>query len=159
MDPAQSLQAVGYYREYFSERGLFENAVIPGIEDLLIRLREGGFRIHLATAKPEVYAIPILRHFGLYDYFEFLGAATLTEERSHKDEVIRYVLENAGIADKRECIMIGDRDNDILGAKACGIASIGVLFGYGSREELADAGADYIAETPGDIAEIVKSKV
>ena len=157
MDPETSMQAVGYYREYFSERGLFENAVIPGIEELLIRLKHDGYHLHLATAKPEVYAIPILRHFGLYEYFEFLGAATLGKERSHKDEVIRYVLENAGIEDKRECIMIGDRDNDILGAKVCGIASIGVLFGYGSREELGGAGADYIAGTPGDIAEIVKN--
>ena len=157
MSPEHSMQAVGYYREYFSEKGLFENAVIPGIGELLAGLRRGGFHLHLATAKPEVYALPILRHFGLYDYFEFFGAATLTKERSHKDEVIRYVLENAGITDKRECIMIGDRDNDILGAKTCGIASIGVLFGYGSREELVGAGADYIAQTPADIAEIVKN--
>ena len=157
MDPEQSMQAVGFYREYFSERGLFENAVIPGIPALLDELKRNGLCLHLATAKPEVYAIPILQHFGLYDDFTFLGAATLGKERSHKDEVIRYVLENAGIADKRECIMIGDRDNDILGARSCGIASIGVLFGYGSREELLDAGADYIAETPADIAEIVKN--
>ena len=157
MTPEQSMQAVGYYREYFSEKGLFENAVIPGIPELLTSLKGEGYHLHLATAKPEVYAIPILRHFGLYDYFEFLGAATLTKERSHKEEVVRYVLENAGITDKRECVMIGDRDNDVLGAKSCGIACIGVLFGYGSREELEGAGADFIAGTPGSIAEIVKN--
>jgi phosphoglycolate phosphatase len=157
MTPEQSMQAVCYYREYFSEKGLFENAVIPGIPELLTALKGEGYHLHLATAKPEVYAIPILRHFGLYDYFEFFGAATLTKERSHKDEVVRYVLENAGITDKRECVMIGDRDNDVLGAKACGIACIGVLFGYGSREELEGAGADFIAGTPGSIAEIVKN--
>lgn len=157
MDPEQAMQAVGYYREYFAEKGLFENEVIPGIRELLKELKDEGFRLHLATAKPEVYAVPILRHFGLMDYFTFLGAATLTKERSHKDEVIRYVLDHAGIEDPSMCIMIGDRDNDVLGARACGIACIGVLFGYGSRQELEDAGADYIAEVPSDILEIVKN--
>ena len=147
---ALAFESVGFYREYFGERGMLENAVIDGIPELLTKLRDAGFHLHLASAKPEVYAVPILRHFGLLGYFEVIGAATLDTTRSHKDEVIRYVMEQLGNPDPSEFLMIGDRDNDILGAKACGIDSLGVLFGYGTRTEF--EGAVFVAETPEDVA-------
>ncbi len=151
----ESFRGVTYYREYFSDKGMFENAVIPGIPELLDTLRSQGFHLHIASAKPEVYVVPILQHFGLDAYFEVIGAATLGTERTHKDEVIAYVLEQLGKPDRREVLMIGDRDNDILGAKACGVDSLGVLFGYGSREELTAAGADMIASAPEEIAKLL----
>lgn len=155
MPEALAFESVGYYREYFSERGMLENAVIPGIPELLTKLRAAGFHLHLASAKPEVYAVPILRHFGLLEYFEVIGAATLDTSRAHKAEVIRYVMAQLGNPDPSACLMIGDRADDVRGAKACGMDCMGVLFGYGSREELNVAGARYIAGTPADVLKIL----
>lgn len=156
MPEALSLQCISYYREYFAVRGMFENAVIPGIPELLEELRGAGYRLHLATAKPEVYAVQILRHFGLYDSFEFIGAATLDKTRYCKEAVVAYVLDSLAVTDKRECVLVGDRENDVQGALANGIACIGVLFGYGSAQELQSAGASALARTPAQVAEIVR---
>ncbi|MBQ9695460.1 MAG: HAD family hydrolase [Oscillospiraceae bacterium] len=143
-----SLQAVAYYREYFSAGGMFENEVIPGIPELLGALNDAGIRCIVATAKPEVFTVQILRHFELDQYFSFVAAATLDKSRAHKDEVIAYALENGGIPEGSSIVMVGDRDQDVNGAAANGLPCIGVLFGYGSREELESAGAIQIAGTP-----------
>lgn len=146
-----SALAVQYYREYFKDRGLYENEVYDGIPELLGKLKEKGYKLVLATSKPEVYAVEILKHFGLYDYFDFAAGATMDSTRSKKADVIAYALDSCGIKDLSTAIMIGDREHDILGAKQTGLASIGVLYGYGNREEFEAAGATYIAETPADI--------
>lgn len=146
-----SALAVQYYREYFKDRGLYENEVYDGIPELLGKLKERGYKLVLATSKPEVYAVEILKHFGLYDYFDFAAGATMDSTRSKKADVIAYALDSCGIKDLSTAIMIGDREHDILGAKQTGLASIGVLYGYGNREEFEAAGATYIAETPADI--------
>ena len=151
-----SLQCISYYREYFAAGGMLENAVIPGIPELLKELRGAGYHLHLATAKPELYAVQILQHFGLYAYFECIGAATLDKSRYCKEAVVAYTLEQLGVTDKRECVLVGDRENDVQGALANGIDCIGVLFGYGSAQELLDAGAATLAQTPAQVAEIVK---
>ena len=156
MPEALSLKCIAYYREYFAAGGMFENAVIPGIPELLETLRGAGYHLHLATAKPEIYAVQILQHFGLYDFFEFIGAATLDKTRYCKEAVVAYVLESLGITDKHECVLVGDRENDVQGALTNGIDCIGVLFGYGSAQELQSAGAAALAKTPAQVAEIVK---
>lgn len=143
--------AVDYYREYYRDKGLFENCVYEGIEDLLQKLVASGKKICLATSKPEEFAKQILEHFQLSKYFDFIGGSNMNETRSKKAEVIGYVLEQCKITDCSKVLMIGDREYDILGANEFGIDSMGVLFGYGSREELEGAGATYIAETVKDI--------
>lgn len=147
----QAKEAIVYYREYFKDKGIFENEVYPGIVELLQQLKASGKKIVLATSKPEEFAIRILKHFDLFDYFDFVGGAYMDGVRNKKGEVIQYALESAGITDLSTTVMIGDREHDIIGAKENGLDSIGVLFGYGSRKELTEAGATYIAETVGDI--------
>ena len=154
--PDKSKQALLYYREYFVEKGMFENTVYDGIESLLACLRECGKKLYVATSKPEVYSVKILNHFGLAKYFDFIGGSTLDEKgRIHKADVIEYVLENAKIKDKSTAIMIGDRHFDIEGAKKCGLDSVGVLYGYGDRDELTASNATYIAEKVEDIKRII----
>ncbi len=149
-------EAVVRYREYFADRGLLENSVYPGVTELLETLQARGFSLMVATSKPEIYTLRILEHFGLIKYFDFVGGATMDEKRTKKADVIRYVLEENHLTNPEEIVMIGDREHDILGAKENGIQSIGVLYGYGDREELETAGADAIAETPGQIANLLE---
>ena len=151
----QSEQAVADYREYFREKGLFENEVYSGVEELLQRLKESGKRLIIATSKPEEFAVKILKHFGLASYFDYIVGATMDSSRSKKGDVIAYVLEVCGITDKTDVVMVGDREHDVLGAKENGLDSVGVLYGYGSREELEKAGATCVAETVEDILRFV----
>ena len=139
-------EAIKKYREYFAEKGLFENSVYPGIPELLSSLKQAGKKLVVATSKPEEYSVKIIEHFGLTQYFENVCGSLMNETRSKKDEVIEYAIERNGIHDRSKILMIGDRKHDILGAKKCGLKSCGVLFGYGSLEELQTAGADFIAE-------------
>ncbi|MCR4851111.1 MAG: HAD family hydrolase [Lachnospiraceae bacterium] len=140
-------KAVTYYREYFSVKGLFENEVYAGIPELLRSLKEAGKTVVLATSKPHDFSVEILKHFGLHKYFDFCACATMDEKRTAKDEVIDYALLNIRETDRSKIVMVGDRMHDIIGAKKCGLPSVGVLFGYGSLEELEEAGADLIAES------------
>ena len=153
-DLEKSMLAVEYYREYFAPKGIYENRPYDGIPELLSALKKDGRRLYLATSKPEPYALEIVKHFGLYEYLDGLFGSTMTEERTKKEEVVAYALENTGIA-STDVVMIGDRNHDIIGAKANGVASIGVLFGYGDREELEVAGADVIAESVEDLKRIL----
>ena len=139
------------YREYFAEKGLLENSVYPGIPDLLSDLKDAGKRLVVATSKPEEYSVKIIEHFGLAQYFENVCGSLMDESRSKKDQVIEYALERNKIGDRSKVLMIGDRKHDILGAKKTGLKSCGILFGYGSLQELQTAGADYIA---GNITEL-----
>ena len=144
-------RAVVYYREYFSEKGIFENVLYDGITEVLGRIKSSGRKIILATSKPDKFAIEILEHFGIDQYFDFVAAATMDETRTDKAEVIAYAIESCNITDLQTTVMVGDRENDILGAKTFGIDSIGVLYGYGDMEELQDAGATYLAKSVADI--------
>ena len=147
----EALKCVEYYREYFRDRGIFENRVYGGIPQLLEKLKADGRILVLATSKPEVFAKRILERFDLAKYFDFVAGATLDESRNKKGDVIRYALDLAGVEDLSEVIMIGDREQDVLGAKENHIDSLGVLYGYGDREEHMVAGADHIAEKVEDI--------
>ena len=147
----KSALALKYYREYFSVKGLYENEVYEGNKDVLATIKKQGKKIILATSKPEKFAIEILKHFKLYDYFDFIAGATMDETRNEKADVISYALDSLNICDLQNAVMVGDRKHDILGAKQIGIKSVGVLFGFGSKEELISAGADNIAENAKDI--------
>lgn len=151
----QSLEAVEFYREYFSVKGIFENEVYKGTEETLSALKEKGKHIILATSKPEKFARQILEHFELMKYFDFVAGATMDGTRSKKDDVIRYAVSNYPVNDLSKAVMIGDREHDILGANKVGMASIGVLFGYGDNDELTKAGATYIVKEMKDILNIV----
>lgn len=150
-----ALRAVDVYREYFREKGLYENEVYPGVEKLLQTLKDQGKTLILATSKPEEFAVRILRHFGLDGYFTVMAGATMDPSRSKKGDVIAYALRESGVSDLSKAVMIGDREHDIFGAKQNGLDSIGVLFGYGDREELEKAGATRIAATVEDILNYV----
>ena len=157
MNEEQAEQAVVFYREYFSQKGMFENSVYEGIEESLKILSESGKKLAIATSKPEVYSVRIVEHFGLADKFEKICGASMDKSRNEKACVIRYTLEMLGIPDeeKASVLMVGDRRHDIIGAKQNGLDSMGVLYGYGNRNELEEAGADYIAESAMDVAKII----
>lgn len=154
----ESELAVTYYREYFSVHGLYENEVYDGIEKLLMELKKSNKSLIVATSKPEEFAIKILKHFHLEQYFDFIAGATMDGSRDKKADVISYALNSCNISDFSSTIMIGDRKHDILGANQVGLDSIGVLFGYGNYEELNAAGATYIAENTSDILEFILNK-
>ena len=140
----QAEEAVQIYHERFIDKGWLENKVYEGIEDFLIDQKKLGKQLFVATSKPEPLAIKILNHFNISSYFTFIGGDTMNHSRSSKGEVIHYIINQGFISNKDKAVMIGDRKYDIIGAKQNGIDSIGVLYGYGNKEELEEAGADYI---------------
>lgn len=148
-------QAIIYYREYYGDKGLYENEVYDGIKELLAELKRRGKKIVLATSKPEKFANQILDYFGLAEYFDFVAGAAMDETRTGKSQVLKYALEMTGATDVSKIVMIGDRKHDMIGASEFGLAKIGVLYGYGDRQELEVHGADYIVATPGEILDIV----
>ena len=134
------------FREYFNRRGWLENAPYPGAAELLAELRGAGKRLLVATSKPENMAVQVLEHFGLAQYFDRIcGAPPDNQEGARKVCVVRAALRWAGIEDLSSAVMVGDRRHDIEGAREAGLQAVGVLYGYGSREELEKAGAAYIA--------------
>jgi phosphoglycolate phosphatase len=140
-------KAVEKYREYFSETGIFENSIYDGIERLLQMQYAMKKTLAVATSKPTVYAEKILRHFHIDQYFSFVSGSELDGTRSQKELVIRHALDNLKAVSVQEAVMIGDREHDILGAKKLGMDSIGVLYGYGTYEELSSVAADYIVHS------------
>ena len=152
---SQSRLALKYYREYFTDRGMFENRVYNGIPELLSALKSRNKKLIVATSKPEEFAVRILQHFELDGYFDFIGGASMDETRVKKADVIQYALDSCNIIDRSSVVMVGDSHHDIDGAKLCGLPSIGVTYGYGSIDELKDAGADFIALSVEDILKYV----
>lgn len=148
-------KAVEYYREYFKPRGIYENEVYTGIPELLNELKAQGKTLIVATSKPDPFAKAILEHFGLDGYFALIAGSNLDNTRSRKSQVIDYALETLGINDRENAVMVGDREHDIIGAKETGLRSIGVLYGYAAPGELESAGADFLANTPQDIYDII----
>ena len=148
-------RAVDYYREYYSDKGIFECRLYDGVERLLKKLRQSGKKVVLATSKPEYFAEKILEHFGIFDLFDTVAGATMDSSRVEKSDVILYALQKADVSDKINTVMIGDREFDIKGAKVNSLESIGVTFGYGSRDELEKAAADYIAESVEEIEKLI----
>lgn len=154
-DDEKAMEAVKYYREYFSTKGLFENRVYNGIPELLQNLADNGKRLILATSKPQNFTDRIMEHFNLTRYFEFVAGSNMDGTRSKKAEVIEYALNKCQITDKSKVVMVGDRKHDIIGAKAAGIDSISVEYGYGDYNELKTADATYIAKTVDELKNII----
>lgn len=151
-------RAVALYRERFADVGLYENSVYPDIEHILATLRQSPRRLFVATSKPRIFAERIVDHFGLTSHFEYVFGSELDGTRVNKSELLAYAIETTGV-DPQHALMIGDRSHDIVGAKNNGMRGIGVLYGYGSREELIEAGASHLCATPRALLDHINSAV
>ncbi len=158
----QAWEAIGYFREYYNKTGIFENSVYPGMDNLLKELKEAGYVLAIASSKPIVLIHRVLGHFDIDKYFDVVVGCELDGTRSKKSEVIEEVIRQLselalerGLSEVKELsIMIGDRCYDVEGAHSFGMPCVGVLYGYGSREEMEEAGADYITETVETLGEL-----
>jgi len=154
-DEEKANTALVKYREYYADKGIYENSLYNGIVELLDTLKKNGKTVILATSKPEVYAKQILEYFKIDKYFTFVAGSDFEETRVKKGDVIKYALQGAKISEFSKVIMIGDREHDIIGAKENNIKSIGVLYGYGDVIELTQARAEYIAKNPKEILDVI----
>jgi phosphoglycolate phosphatase len=154
LDEFVAREAMVAYRSYFIERGMFENAVYPHIPALLRNLLDDGRRLAVATSKPLLAALPIVDHFGLRPYFEDVFGPE-SDDAGDKKAVVADALATLRVAPTAEVLLVGDRSHDVHGAHDNGIACIGVLWGYGSRDELTAAGADAIAADAGELAALL----
>ena len=143
--PEEAAEATKIFRGRYNVTGKLENAPYPGMIDLLKTLKGQGYRLFVATSKPEVTAREVLDHFGMTEYFEEICGADLEKGRDTKDQVITYLKEKVGTLE--DVVMVGDTDYDVLGAKAHGIPTIGVTWGYGDPESMTACGAIAIATT------------
>lgn len=151
MSAEQAEQAYRVQMAYYAEKGLFESRPYAGMDALLRQLRQAGRTTAVATSKPRVFAERMMEHFGWTDLFDVIMGSELDGHRQKKAEVIEEVLHRLGEPSIAQVVMVGDREHDVIGAHACGIECIGVLYGYGSREELEQAGADLIVEDMKDL--------
>ena len=142
----KSLEAIELFREYFREKGIYENQLYSDIAVLLTKLREAGCILGISTSKPQVFTEIILEEFSIREYFDVVVGSELDGSRSDKTEIISYTLELLGNPDLKEVVMIGDREHDIIGAVNNHIDSVGILHGYGEIAELKRAGATYIVK-------------
>ena len=154
VDDVLAEQALLGYRERFAVKGLYENHLFADVEPTLKKLTEQGYHLYLATAKPEVYARQILEHFNLLQYFVHPYGSELNGERTNKGELIAYILEKEQLK-AEECLMVGDREHDILGARRNGIETIAVEYGYGSDQELTEATPKARIKTFADILDLI----
>ncbi|HDR7636426.1 MULTISPECIES: HAD family hydrolase [Bacillus] len=146
MNEIEVERAVFYFREYLKQSGLLENKVYDGIGALLQELKDAGNHLFVATSKPTVFAKQVIEHFQLTSFFEEIVGNNLDGTRIKKEEIIAHILQTNEELQKEEMVMIGDRKHDVIGANSNGIASIGVLYGYGNENELSDAGAIHIVK-------------
>ncbi|HEL2146647.1 TPA: HAD family hydrolase [Streptococcus suis] len=154
LSPEDTQSTVDAFRVYFKEKGMFENQLYPGIIPLLEELRTAGKTLVIATSKPEIFAKQILEHFGIAHYFDVIAGASLDSSRISKADVIGYAI-NQLEAFPKHAVMIGDREHDIEGARRHQLPAIGVLYGYGSKQEFEKAGATMIVETVQDLKKVL----
>lgn len=147
-------EAVAVYRSRYIPIGKYENTPYPGIRELLETLKAEGHKLYVATSKPEQMSVDILEHFDLAKYFDQICGATMDTSRTNKEAVIAYLLEQNGRADNM--VMVGDTKFDVIGAKAHGIPTVGVSWGYGEVGDMVDAGAVAIADTAGELLELLR---
>lgn len=155
MSYAEAERARDLFREYYPEKGIYQCRMYEGIPEMLSCLVAKGYRLVLATSKPEIYARRILDRFDLTRYFTYVAGSLLDESRSQKHEVIAYALETVGITDPTTCLMIGDRAYDVRGAAVFDMDALGVLWGHGSEEELRSAGAKATVASPGELLSLL----
>lgn len=154
LNPEDTQSAVDAFRVYFKEKGMFENQLYPGIIPLLEELRTAGKTLVIATSKPEIFAKQVLEHFGIAHYFDVIAGASLDSSRISKADVIGYAI-NQLEAFPKHAVMIGDREHDIEGARMHQLPAIGVLYGYGNKQEFEKAGATMIVETVQDLKRVL----
>ena len=147
--------AIAVFRERYTAVGKYENFPYPGIHDLLQKLKDQGHSLCVATSKPEVMALDILHHFELDRYFDKITGATLDCSRISKEDVINFLLNSLG--NPQNLLMVGDTEFDVIGAKAHGIKTIGVTWGYGEEETIRSAGAAAIAHTMDELYSLIES--
>ncbi|MDO4318437.1 MAG: HAD hydrolase-like protein [Lachnospiraceae bacterium] len=145
-------RAIGLYRARYRESGWKENRMYPGIPEALAALRKGGKQIVMATSKPEEFARRIAEYFGIASYFTAICGASLDQRINTKAEVIAYAMKTLGLSDPKEIVMVGDRYHDVEGAAEFGIAALGVTYGFGTAEELLQAGAFAVADSPEEMS-------
>jgi phosphoglycolate phosphatase len=155
-DPVLIERAIAIFRERFSTVGLFENIPYSEVPTMLQQLNSGSYRLFVATSKPQVFAQRILQHFGLADHFEEICGNDLEGNLDDKAELLRQLLVNRSL-DPTETVMVGDRKHDVIAAKSNGLVSVGVTYGYGSSEELIEAGVDYLCHSPAEVASLICS--
>jgi phosphoglycolate phosphatase len=143
------------YRDYYGREGMFDTSRYDGVVPVLAELRATGVRMAVATSKPEDYAVPIVEHLGLVEFFDTIGGDELDGSRASKALVIGEVLARLGRPDPATVLMVGDRSHDVEGARSHGIAAIGAGWGYGLPGELTAAGPIAICATPADLAVVL----
>jgi phosphoglycolate phosphatase len=156
-DDALLDRALAHYRKRFSETGIYENALYPGITHALRRIRTAGLRVFLATSKPRVYACRILDHFDLTPFFQAVHGSELDGRLSDKAELVAHILQSESL-NPGTTLIVGDRYHDIIAGKKNGILTAAVTYGYGSREEITAANPDFIFESPSELAAFLASK-
>ena len=149
-------QAVAHYRERFADVGLFENAIYPGIAEALQEL--GDAQLFVATSKPQVYAERIVRHFGLEAHFLAIHGCELDGTREDKRDLLAHLMEVRGVR-ASDAVMIGDRGADMRAGRHHGMRALGVRWGYGSDDELREAGAHALCDSPGALAAAIEAVV
>ena len=140
LDEETAVKAVKYYRERYSNVGIFENKPYPGVENMLQELKRKKYILAVASSKPEDYVKQILDHFHLTEYFDEIVGSEMNGARTNKTEVIEEALERIGMKKHREqVVMVGDKEHDVLGAREAGLDCVAVSYGYGTTEELKEA--------------------
>jgi phosphoglycolate phosphatase len=153
-DDEKTESAIKYYREYFTEKGMFENRIYDGILNILKDLKSNNMKIILATSKPMAYAKKILSFVKADSFFTDIIGSNLDGTMSDKSEIIAYILKKHGLK-KSETVMVGDRSHDIIGANKNGIDAVGVLYGYGDIEELSSYNPAFIVKTADELKDII----
>lgn len=154
-DEALAAECVRLYRERYADVGKFENAIIPGITEVVTELSKQDYFLAVATSKLETYSRDIVAHFGLAPFFSEIHGSQLDGSRAEKPELLRHIVSTETL-DPVRTVMIGDRLHDVVGAAKNGMQAIGVLWGFGDRAELDEAGTAAIAETPAELPALVE---
>lgn len=151
------VEAVKVFRDHYKSTGIYNNRLYDGVVEMLETLKSAGCHLILATGKPEDQAVTVVNYFDIAKYFEFIGGSTLDPSRSKKGQVIAHVMKSLNLSEKdsSRIIMVGDRENDINGAHQNGLEVCAVLYGYGSRQEFEEHGADYMVETVPDLTKFL----
>lgn len=157
-DPSYRIQVLKHYRACYADRGWTENAVYPGIRELLTTLQKRGAALYLCTSKREEFTHRILDHFALAAFFSGVIADRASSAHHDKADLLRELLEMHKV-DRASAVMIGDREFDILAARAVGVPSIAVRYGFGSAEELANGAPNAMCETVADLTGLLLARV
>lgn len=155
MSESEAALATKLFRDDYQANGVFMHKIYDSVEEMLKSLKKKGKVIALATSKPEAHAEKIMKSYNIYEYFDVVSGATFDGSRSCKKDVLQYAVDKIGLKDLGSCVLVGDTKNDVVGAKEVGMDCIGVLYGFGAKEELEAAGTIATAATPMDVADLI----